>query len=139
MKNTLTLLIFLLLFCAVSAVPLRDFPIQVTQPDGRTLSLTITGDEYYRALYDTNHYTVIKNKNTGYFTYAKEQNGELIASDYIVGVANPQTISELTPAMKPTTAVLTAKRNAIRQYKHEVTGKTPAIGQVNKLAFIPFV
>ena len=72
---------------------LTNIPIQITQPNGDTLTIYASGDEYYNWLHDTDGYTIVQNSE-GYYVYAQyNENGDDIkASSYIVGKCNPRDI-----------------------------------------------
>lgn len=55
---------------SLSAAYLENVPQEVTQPDGTIIQCFATGDEYYNWLHDAENYTIIRNKNTGFFVYA---------------------------------------------------------------------
>ncbi|MBP5582730.1 MAG: M6 family metalloprotease domain-containing protein [Bacteroidales bacterium] len=72
---------------------LTNIPIQITQPNGDTLTIYASGDEYYNWLHDTDGYTIVQNAE-GYYVYAQyNENGDDIkASSYIVGKCNPYDV-----------------------------------------------
>ena len=80
----------------VKAAYLEKIPIEIQQPDGMKLTVFMTGDEFYNWVHDDNGYTIVQDKNTGYYCYALLENNELKASQYIVGKSNPSQTT-LTP------------------------------------------
>ena len=72
---------------------LTNIPIQITQPNGDTLTIYASGDEYYNWLHDINGYTVVQD-DMGYYVYAQynEKGNDIKASAYIVGKCNPQEV-----------------------------------------------
>lgn len=92
----------------------------VTQPDGTTLKLFATGDEYYNWLHDENGYTIVINPKTKYYCYAILKNDELVASSNIVGKVDPQKVG-----LKPKINLTATKTNEIKRkvydymHKHE--------------------
>jgi M6 family metalloprotease-like protein len=71
------------LFClAVQAIPADRTPIQVTQPDGTTLTITLHGDEFFHFTTTVDGYTVLKN-SAGFYTYARLDGDRLVAGDRI--------------------------------------------------------
>ena len=82
MKKTLFLLVMGLLCLVARAVPADPTPSKVTQPDGTTLTIVLHGDEFLNYLTTSDGYTVVKNK-AGYFTYARLDGNQLVASDRI--------------------------------------------------------
>ena len=82
MKKTLLLLAMGILSLVSQAVPADPTPSKVTQPDGTTLTVVLHGDEFLNYLTTSDGYTVVKNK-AGYFTYARLDGNQLVASDRI--------------------------------------------------------
>ena len=81
MKNYLVLLLGLL--CLVArAVPADPTPATVSQPDGSKLTVVLHGDEFFNYMTTSDGYTVVKNA-AGYYTYARLDGSNLVASDRI--------------------------------------------------------
>ena len=79
---TLFTALFVFLACgSVMAAPISDLPTTVLQPNGEELNLFVSGDEYFNYLHDSDGNIIIQNYNTGYYTYAKIENGSVAASD----------------------------------------------------------
>jgi M6 family metalloprotease-like protein len=95
----------------IQAAYLKDVPRVLIQPNGDTLRCFISGDEYYNFLHDQNHYTIIQNKETGYFVYANRINGEIVPSSYIPGSVNPAEVG-LKPGIIISAEQWNAKRAA---------------------------
>lgn len=82
-KNLLLLLMAGLLSLTMHAIPADPTPLQVTQPDGSTLTIKLHGDEFFHMTTTIDGYTVLKNAN-GYYTYARQQaDGSLAPSNTI--------------------------------------------------------
>lgn len=60
---------------SVMAAPISDLPTTVVQPNGEELNLFVSGDEYFNYLHDSDGNIIIQNYDTGYYTYAKIENG----------------------------------------------------------------
>ena len=58
------------------AVPATPYPVKVTQPDGRELTVRLNGDEFYHFYTTEDGYTIVKNE-MGFFTYAQRVEGKL--------------------------------------------------------------
>ena len=58
------------------AVPATPYPVKVTQPDGRELTVRLNGDEFYHFYTTEDGYTIVKNE-MGFFTYAQRAEGKL--------------------------------------------------------------
>lgn len=82
MKKFLALMSVGLLCLAAQAIPADPRPVQVTQPDGSTLSISLHGDEFFHITTTQDGYTVLKNA-AGYYTYARLDGDQLVASDRI--------------------------------------------------------
>ena len=71
-----------LVFAMAHATPADPTPSKLTQPDGTTLTVTLHGDEFLNYLTTIDGYTVVKNE-AGYYTYARIEGDQLVASDRI--------------------------------------------------------
>ena len=71
-----------LVFAMAHATPADPTPSKLTQPDGTTLTVTLHGDEFLNYLTTIDGYTVVKNE-AGYYTYARVEGDQLVASDRI--------------------------------------------------------
>ncbi|MDD2524241.1 MAG: M6 family metalloprotease domain-containing protein [Endomicrobiia bacterium] len=68
------------------AVPANPNPIKITQPDGTNITIQARGDEFYHWDETSEGYTILKDTETKFWTYAqKNQDGSLLPSSYIVG------------------------------------------------------
>ncbi|HNO78450.1 MAG TPA: M6 family metalloprotease domain-containing protein [Phycisphaerae bacterium] len=106
---------FLLALCSnaasVSAMPASPAPIQLTQPDGTTITLRIFGYPEYHWFEDMQGFTVLlKNKE---YVYAKRNaRGELTATDLLVGKSDPAAAG-LAPKLQPDHRVIEATRERL--------------------------
>lgn len=106
-----SILAFLVLTPApVHAAPITDVPVTVTQPNGVTLHLFASGDEYYNWLHDVNGYTIIQDPVTGYYVYADLTNGELFPTKFVVGETDPAS-----KGLRPYINISPAQKEEIRQ------------------------
>ena len=103
------------------AAYLENVPVTLKQPDGTVVECLATGDEYYNWVHDKDGYTIVQHPTTGYYCYAILQGDELVASQYVVGKANPLNTS-LTPHVNISSEKILARREAILQ---ELPPKTP--------------
>lgn len=94
------LLVFCFQFSAINlfAVPVHNKPVVRIQPNGDTLRLFVTGDEFYHRLHDADNYTVIQHPETGYWVYADREfvtseKWNVVATDYVVGKVDPRATS----------------------------------------------
>ena len=107
-----TLLCF---FCVISLPSygeyLSNMPITITQPNGAVIECFATGDEYYNWVHDKDGYTIIQDKNTGYYCYAALNRDELTASQHIVGKTMLKSVN-LTPNINISGEKILEKRNS---------------------------
>lgn len=66
-----------------------NWPVSLTQPDGRIINCFVSGDEFYNWVHDAGNFTIIQNQQTGYYCYAILQNDALVPSEFIVGSSDP--------------------------------------------------
>ncbi len=89
-KFLLLLTVLLIVIVPATAAYLTNLPKVITQPDGASYKCFASGDEYHNWLHDSNGYTIIQNKTTGFYTYAKKNGSIVEPSEYIVGQIEPQ-------------------------------------------------
>lgn len=94
MKKILSCIVLGLLCLSASAIPADPTPIQVTQPDGSKLTLTLHGDEFIHYTTTLDGYTVMKN-GAGYYTYARLDGDQLVAGDRIARDAGQRSAADL--------------------------------------------
>ena len=68
----------------VSAAPLEQIPVAITQPDGDEVVCCATGDEFFSYLTDEAGSVIIQNEDTGFYVYAALDNGQITTTDQIV-------------------------------------------------------
>lgn len=74
------------------AIPANNKPITIEQPNGKTLTLTLKGDEKVNWASTTDKYTLVRNER-GVFVYGQlSQEGDLVPSQYIA--SNPEQRSK---------------------------------------------
>lgn len=92
MRKTLFILGCILMVLQLEAIQVRNLKKIVTLPDGTTLTLFLSGDEYSNRLHDENDYSLMKGKD-GYYYYAvKDQNGKIVPSKWRFGQADPEKL-----------------------------------------------
>lgn len=77
----------------VLAEPAHPQPVQVSQPDGSTLTLKLVGDEFYHYNTTIDGYTVMRN-NDGAYVYALQADGILVPSQMVAHDATRREASE---------------------------------------------
>lgn len=93
MRNYLLLFMMGLLCLTVRAIPADPRPIQVTQPDGTTLTVTLHGDEFFHFTTTSDGYTVLKNE-AGYYTYARLDGDRLVAGSRIARDPSQRSVAD---------------------------------------------
>lgn len=86
------LLVLVFLISSLSAARFDMLSIDFAQPDGSSLALYVSGDEYTHRMHDAEGYTVLTDPNTGYAVYALEQGNRAVPSQYRVGSGNPAAL-----------------------------------------------
>jgi len=79
------------------AIPANPRPRMLTQPDGSKFQGVLKGDEHFHFAEDADGYSIIQNSQ-GYWTYAQQENGLLVATDLIVGKSNCTFPRHLRPS-----------------------------------------
>lgn len=92
MKKYFFLLIMCFCLASANAAYLRNIPMTVTQPDGTTLECFASGDEFFNYLHDADGFTIIRNPQTGYYVYAQNRDGKLVATDFVAGRQDPASL-----------------------------------------------
>ncbi|WP_196140746.1 M6 family metalloprotease domain-containing protein [Aliikangiella sp. G2MR2-5] len=117
------------------AIPANPNPVFDTQPDGSVVQIRVKGDEHFNWNEDQNGYTIIRHK--GWYKYAKlNSKGALVASEHIVGKANPKALGlqkRLLPAAK-----VQAKSSKRVESSTSIQGITPSGAVKNLVVMIRF-
>ena len=61
----------------------------INQPDGTVLQCFASGDEFFNYLHDKDGFTIIQHPQTGYYVYAENRDGNLVATEYVAGIQDP--------------------------------------------------
>jgi len=80
----------LLIYLSLNAAYLTNVPVTVEQPDGAELNLFASGDEFYNWLHDENGFTIVQDDITGVYCYAILENEQLLPTNILPGVDDPQ-------------------------------------------------
>ena len=78
---------------SMMAVPANRKAVNVTQPDGTTVTIQLLGDEWQHFNTTTDGYSVVKNQQ-GYYVYAEKKNGELKATQMVAHNAQERKANE---------------------------------------------
>lgn len=110
------LLLALHICLCVRAVPALPRPVRVTQPDGTSLMVRLSGDEFSRICTTVDGHAVIKDGD-GWWRYASYDGLGKRSSGYAVGAEAPQSVlreSESIPYALIRAAAGTARRDKAR-------------------------
>ena len=114
----------------LTAAYLTDIPVQVNQPNGTVINCLASGDEFHNWLHDADRYTIIQSPITGYYTYAIQTGDTVSASDFIVGITDPQ-IAGLTPGINISEAEYQLRR--AEAFPEPETRNAPTTGTINNI------
>ncbi|HEY3266625.1 MAG TPA: M6 family metalloprotease domain-containing protein, partial [Armatimonadota bacterium] len=118
------------------AAYITDIPSTLQQPDGTTLKVLLSGDEYYNYAHDARGYVIIQRPD-GWWTYAKRDGDDVVPTEFIVSKVDP-ALAGLTPRVLPSPKTLYAKRAAYRAAA-PVLASAPKTGTLNNIVvFIRF-
>ncbi len=134
------LILLFTLMCSVmlSGALLYDVPISVTQPDGTQLEIYASGDEFHNWLHDKDGYTIIRNEETLWYTYAERDGQNVIPGRMIAGFADPKS-STLEKGINLGESLVAEKYARSAQMRDYSNGRSPHTGQFNNLVvFIKF-
>lgn len=136
-KSILVTFLFVAFFVSLKSAYLNDIPMELHQPDGTVFSCYASGDEFHNWLHDSENYTIIQNKHSGYYTYAQKSGSRLEPTEYIVGRVNPNQ-TRLSPGLNIDENVYYQMRRDWFQDTPR-TVRTPTSGIINNLVvFIRF-
>jgi M6 family metalloprotease-like protein len=131
LSNALILFIFLF-FNTTQAAPLEYFPAQLVQPDGDTINVFLTGDEYYNWVHDADNYTIIQDQSSGFYVYADLVDGILVPTSFIVSKTDPKT-TYLKSGLNISPEEMLEKRNKFHRDSPDDMGRAPTTGTINNL------
>lgn len=94
MKRLSTAILMLtIMTISMMAVPANRKAVNVTQPDGTTVTIQLLGDEWQHFNTTTDGYSVVKNQQ-GFYVYAEKKNGELKATQMVAHNAQERKANE---------------------------------------------
>jgi len=132
MKQTILITLLIIVFALpLYAAFLTDIPMEITQPDGTTFNCWASGDEFHNWLHDADNYTIIQDKETGWYSYAQKTGSGLEPSAFIIGQSNPRS-SGLQPGLNIDEEVYKQRRRDWWQDAPR-SNRTPTSGQINNI------
>ncbi len=122
---------------SVLAMPASPHPIEVSQPDGRLITLNIKGDEFFHWYADENLFTVIIENET--YVYAKVSDDDrLVSSGLAVGSGDPRAIG-LAPWLLPSPAGIEAIRQGSPLFvaaRGAASSAPPVVGTIDNVVIM---
>ncbi len=115
------------------AAPFRNMPAKVLQPDGSSLNLLSSGDEFFNYLHDEKGYTVIQNPETGWVCYAILESEELKSSNLIYGESDPYKAGISPYNLISYKKYQERRRLTSKNYKSKNNRSCPSQGTVNSV------
>lgn len=132
-----SILFFLLIITAFSAHYVQNQPFEHTQPDGKVLTLYVTGDEYYRQVHDEKGYTIVLHPETGYAVYAVQDGNSIIWSNWVAGESDPAARG-ITPNLSKDFSSAKALRDEVQRSRDAGNRGSPTGTFNNIMAFVRF-
>jgi len=105
----------------LGAAPLSFRPVSKVLPDGTSISLFISGDEFFNYLHDENRFPVSLGSD-GYYYFMLQEGNNFTITDYRAGVTDPFTVPGLKKVIIP--GYVAGKREAFQAQMKELTDKT---------------
>jgi M6 family metalloprotease-like protein len=139
-KAGLIILLLFLILHSARADYFENLPYTITQPDGKTISCFVTGDEFFNFIHDKEGFTIIQDQD-GYYYYAVQDGDLLKPSPYRVNSVNPASAGLKRWAR---ISVREYKRRHDEMFFYKKSGKggpenAPQTGSLNNLViFIRF-
>jgi len=128
----------LLLSGQLFGVLLYDMPVSFQQPDGSTIDIFASGDEFHNWLHDKDGYTIVREENSQWYVYAQRSGDSIVAGTLRVGLANPKSTA-LEPRLNLSQSEIAAKYERQKSLRDYSNGRSPHTGQFNNLViFIRF-
>ena len=95
MKKILFILTILLISTMLNAAWIDNLPSRLTQPDGTVIDVLLSGDEFHSWAHDENGFTIIPDRDTGYYCWAipsPTRSGDVESSGYPIHLHTPQSL-----------------------------------------------
>lgn len=140
MKIKVPSAIFIFFFLAYNFIygaPVKNLAISINQPNGQIVKCYVSGDEFFNYIHDEDGYLIVKDQNTGYFTYAIQEKDTFLPTQYIVGKDSPNG-KGLSNKVDYSQIDIQKLRERFSD-KGELNTKAPTTGTINNIViFIRF-
>ena len=137
-KSIYILFIKLFLVSGLYSALLFDMPCQVVQPNGIIIDAFRSGDEFHNWYHDADGYTIVHYEKSGYWCWAKVENGELISTGFPIHQFSPHSLG-IEPRINISEQRYIEKRSLWEKQRLHPNGGTPSVGIIQSiLIFIRF-
>ncbi|SFB36868.1 M6 family metalloprotease domain-containing protein [Clostridium frigidicarnis] len=128
----------------VSAAPIKDAQINLTQPNGQAIECYASGDEFYNYLHDSNGRAIVKDEKTGYYVYGKYVKDKVMPSRERVTEEKSEALKDIKTDSRVNMGEVKAPMDEIEKQReilgaNKSTQRTKNIGKLNNIViFIKF-
>ncbi|SFB36877.1 M6 family metalloprotease domain-containing protein [Clostridium frigidicarnis] len=128
----------------VSAAPIKDAQIKLTQPNGQAIECYASGDEFYNYLHDSNGRAIVKDEKTGYYVYGKYVKDKVMPSRERVTEEKSETLKDIKTDSRVNMGEVKAPLDEIEKQRemlgaNKSTQRTKNVGKLNNIViFIKF-
>ncbi|MCW6085965.1 MULTISPECIES: M6 family metalloprotease domain-containing protein [Clostridium] len=128
----------------VSAAPINDAEVKLTQPDGQVIQCYASGDEFYNYLHDSDGRAVVKDEKTGYYVYGKYVKNKVQPSRERVTKTNIENLKQIDSDSRVNMKDVKLPKDEIRERRKLLNADKPVqrtknIGKLNNIViFIKF-
>ena len=133
MKKILIAILVLLTAGNTYAAYLSNLPYQIKQPNGKTISCFVSGDEFFNWIHDADGYSIIQGQKDAWYYYAVKINEKIVASTYRVGEVNPKEIETLSPWIKISEKEYKIRKAAMAPPVKNNAPKVSSAGTINNI------
>ena len=137
MKNTILVIMLSLVGMMLFAAPHSFLPVELQQPDGSSIDIFASGDEFHNWLHDKDNFSIIQD-DEGWYVYAAQDGEGVKATDLIFGRDLPAQRS-LQPGVNLSPSKIQERYDRMASMRDYSNGRAPHQGQLNNLVvFIRF-
>ncbi|MGO5064909.1 M6 family metalloprotease domain-containing protein [Clostridium sporogenes] len=128
----------------VTAAPINDASVKLTQPDGQVVQCYASGDEFYNYLHDSDGRAIVKDEKTGYYVYGKYVKNKVQPSRERVTKTNIENLKQIDSDARVNMKDVKAPKDEIQKQRKLLNADNPIqrtknIGQLNNIViFIKF-
>ncbi|HCL4445785.1 TPA: M6 family metalloprotease domain-containing protein [Clostridium botulinum] len=128
----------------VSAAPINDAGVKLTQPDGQVIQCYSSGDEFYNYLHDSDGRAIVKDEKTGYYVYGKYVKNKVQPSRERVTKTNIENLKQIDSDSRVNMKDVKAPKDEIKERRKLLNADKPVqrtknIGKLNNIViFIKF-